>query len=53
MGKPRKNMIDVIKRDTLPRKAKDQSVVNLEKLAVIMEVIEVYSTVEDNILKDG
>lgn len=51
MAKLNKNTVN--KRCALPRKAKEQSVVNLERLAVLMEVIEAYFSLEDNIFKDG
>ncbi|XP_046668068.1 zinc finger protein 782-like [Homalodisca vitripennis] len=48
----RKGDEEYCKRDTLPRRAKEQSVINLEKLAVIMEVIDVSSAVDDAVVKD-
>lgn len=38
-----------VKRSALPRKAKEQSIIKKETLAVIMEVIEANNTVEENL----
>lgn len=37
-----------VKRSTFPRKAKEQTLINKETIAVIMEVIEANNAVEEN-----